>query len=260
MFVDGIVMGPTYCAYQDCESDLLNARGGAFCPVHEKDYGNQYQVVNCHRNRVIGTQACQQHKKEWDKYVQNRSPGALAGVRRMVRQPAENLEWLPTAIQHNAHPHDGPVVLSEIQNKNYFGPNCFYCIETVCAPCGTVIAWTKFARSESPTNIMKFLNSIYPTKQSRPAYICIDKACTVLRHIVSNNAYNDWFTTTHFIVDSYHYTNHKATDILCHTWCNPAPDDDSAPNLIIPRTDKNGIHRQESNIIVIFLLTQSIGL
>jgi hypothetical protein len=26
--VDGIVMGPTHCAYEDCENELLNARGG----------------------------------------------------------------------------------------------------------------------------------------------------------------------------------------------------------------------------------------
>ncbi|KAF8867449.1 hypothetical protein CPB84DRAFT_1698924, partial [Gymnopilus junonius] len=60
-----------------------------------------------------------------------------------------------------------------------------------------------------------------------PAYICIDKACSVLKHIVANRVYEDWFKTTCFIVDSYHYTNHKATDSICHTWCNPAPNVDS---------------------------------
>src|SRR6266498_995200 len=115
-----------------------------------------------------------------------------------------------------------------------------YCVETICAPCGTVIAWTKFDRSESPTNIMKFLNRIYPTEESQPAYFCIDKACTVLKHIVTNNAYQDWSQTTCFVVDSYHYINHKATNNICHTWCNPAPTDGSAPNLVIPTTNKHG--------------------
>ena len=40
--------------------------------------------------------------------MQNRSPGALAGVRRMLRHSAENLEWLPH-IQRDSLPHDGPV-------------------------------------------------------------------------------------------------------------------------------------------------------
>ena len=38
---------------------------------------------------------------------------------------------------------------------------------------------------------MIFLNSIYPTKESQPAYICIDKACTVLKFIINNGAYPD---------------------------------------------------------------------
>ncbi|PPQ92906.1 LOW QUALITY PROTEIN: hypothetical protein CVT25_009044 [Psilocybe cyanescens] len=39
--IDGIVMGPTHCAYQNCESDLLNACGGSFCPIHEREYENK---------------------------------------------------------------------------------------------------------------------------------------------------------------------------------------------------------------------------
>ena len=43
------------------------------------------------------------------------------------------------------------------------------------------------------------------------------------------------------IVDSYHYTNHKTTDFLCRRWCNPAPTDGSAPNLVIVEHDNDGI-------------------
>ena len=68
---------------------------------------------------------------------------------------------------------------------HYFGPSKFYCVETICASCGVVIAWTKFDKSESPTNILKFLESVYPTEESQPAYICIDKACQVLQTAVS---------------------------------------------------------------------------
>ena len=236
--VDGIVMRPTHCAFHNCESELLNARGGSFCAIHEREYGSKCRVVGCNNNKVHPTQACHQHKSEWDKHIHNRSPGALAGVRRMLRRPGENVEWLPS-LQQNSLPHDGPVP-PDRENKHYFSPNRFYCVETVCAPCGTVIAWTKFAKSESPTKIMDFLNNIYSTKESRPAYICIDKACTVLKFIVNNGSYADWFETTRFVVDSYHYINHKATDNICRTWCNPTPSDGSAPNLVVPTTDKNG--------------------
>jgi len=72
------------------------------------------------------------------------------------------------------------------QRRNYFTPNQFYCIETLCSPCGVVLAWTKFAKAESPTNILTWLGNIYPIPESRPSYIAIDKACQVVRTAVQS--------------------------------------------------------------------------
>ena len=119
-------------------------------------------------------------------------------------------------------------------------PQRFYCVETICAPCGVVIAWAKFAKAESPTNILHFLQTVYPIKESRPDYICIDKACLVLCTIRANGSWQEWKQTSQFIVDSYHYTNHQATDDLCHTWCNPAPLNGSAPNLVVVERNSQG--------------------
>ena len=137
-------------------------------------------------------------------------------------------------------PHDEPQ--PEIQRpKNYFSPGRFYCVETICAPCGAVIAWTKFDKSESETQILKFLESVYPTEESRPDYICTDKACRVLCTAISNGSWDRiWKKTTRFIVDSYHYINHQTDDYLCRKWCNPAPLNGSAPNLVIATTDNHG--------------------
>ena len=127
------------------------------------------------------------------------------------------------------------------QGKSYFSPARFYCVETLCAPCGTVIAWTKFDKAESPTNILNFLETVYPNEESRPQYICIDKACLVLRTAIANGSWEEiWTKTSRFIVDTYHYTNHRATDILCRSYCNPAPTDGSAPNLVVLAQDKRG--------------------
>jgi hypothetical protein len=109
------------------------------------------------------------------------------------------------------------------------------------APCGVVIAWTKFDKAESPTNILKFLEEVFPTEENRPAYICIDKACQVVRTAVRNRSWQTWKKTTRFIVDSYHYANHRASDELCRKYCNPAPTDGSAPNLVGQKVDKNGV-------------------
>jgi hypothetical protein len=110
----------------------------------------------------------------------------------------------------------------------------------MCLPCGVVTAWTKFATAESPTNILNWLEAVYPTPDMRPNYICIDKACQVLRTAFRHGYLNSWKNTTRFIVDSYHYINHRVQDYLCRTWCNPAPLNGSAPNLVSVETDNSG--------------------
>ena len=104
------------------------------------------------------------------------------------------MPWQPN-IQRHVQPHDQEDA-SEHQRKNYFSPNRFYCVETICAPCGTVIAWTKFAKAESPTHILNFLASVYPTEESRPDYICIDKACLVLHTCITNGSWEEWKKTS----------------------------------------------------------------
>ena len=179
-----------------------------------------------------------QHQAEWTRFKSSSGRQKVSGFRRMLRRPGENLVWQP-ATESNVQPHDED--MPEVQYSNYFTPRRFYCIETICAPCGVVIAWTKFAKSESPTNILDFLKTVYPTKESRPTYICIDKACLLLRHCMNEGSWDMWRKSSRFIVDSYHYINHRVTDFLCRKWCNPAPLDGSAPNLVIVEYDQDGI-------------------
>ena len=140
----------------------------------------------------------------------------------------------------------------------------FYtCVETICAPCDVVIAWAKFANSESPTNILNFLESVYPTEDSRPDYICIDKACLVLQTAIVNGSWDRiWKSSTHFIVDAYHHINHHTTDYLCRKWCNPAPLNGSALNLVVVDTDReeNQYYKQAFNTQVLYLLCKVLKL
>ena len=120
----------------------------------------------------------------------------------------ENLAWQPgqeRVVQH--HDQENPDA-DPPKSKHFFDPAQFYCVETICAPCGVVIAWTKFAKSESTTNILNWLVSVYPTDESRPSYICIDKACMLLQRSITTGSWNRWKQTGQFIVDSYHYNKH----------------------------------------------------
>ncbi|KAF8873104.1 hypothetical protein CPB84DRAFT_1895630 [Gymnopilus junonius] len=106
----------------------------------------------------------------------------------MLQRPAESYSWQPRQRGTTIQCHDAPASDPPLP-ANYFTPGCFYCIETICAPCGVVIAWTKFARSESTTNILNFLGSVYKTEESHPDYVCIDKGCQVLATAVTNGSW-----------------------------------------------------------------------
>jgi len=224
------------CCY-NCTAELLNARGEAFCATHVTQFGNKCCVVDCGNIKVQNTQACPQHQQDWSQHQQARTKSTLAGVHRMINHPNENLPWNPV-VEQEVQPPDEDA--SEVQHKNYFGPAQFYCVQTICAPCGVVIAWTKFEKSESPTKILKFLKDTYPEKDTRPDYICIDKACLVLQTSLANGSWEEWKETSHLIVDFYHYTNHQAGHFICRKYCNPAPLDGSAPNLVIEAETNEG--------------------
>ncbi|KAF8869479.1 hypothetical protein CPB84DRAFT_1818630 [Gymnopilus junonius] len=231
-----------HCAYDNCTEELQNACGGAFCTEHEIAYGTKCCIRTCHNERVARTLACAGHQGAWKKYKQDHSHAAYSGVRRLLQRIEENLPWQQRTTQPAARAHDNHEDDDDPPPRaHFFGSSKFYCVETVCAPCGVVIAWTKFNKSESPTHILNFLQSIFPTRESRLSYVCIDKACRVLRTAIANGTWRTvWRDTTRFIVDAYHYRNHRLTDFLCRKWCNPAPLNGSAPNLVRIAYDKNG--------------------
>jgi hypothetical protein len=240
--IDGIVFGPKHCAFENCTADLENYRTGIFCAQHERSHGHLCHIQNCQNVKVAGTQACQQHRHLWRSHIVRFGHSTLLGIRRMVRRSEEeHLPWLPPP-NHNAQPHDEPAHAAAPGNqpKNYFSASRFYCVETIAGPCGIVQAWTKFAKSESPTNILDFLDRVYPNETSWPDYVCIDKACLLLRHAVASGRWAIWEKTTRFIVDAYHYINHRTTDSVCRKYCNPAPLNGSAPNLVVVENDKFG--------------------
>jgi hypothetical protein len=198
-------------------------------------------MKDCNNPKVLPGHACDQHQDRWYSHIVRYGGQSLLGIRRLLRRSEEeHLPWLPR-INRQVQLHDDDEAAPENPKDNYFVAPRFYCVETICAPCGVVIAWAKFAKSESQTKILQFLESVYPTADVRPNYICIDKGCAVLRTAISNGSWQIWKETTRFIVDSYHYINHRTTDYLCRKWCNPAPLNGSAPNLVLVENDATGI-------------------
>src|ERR1700761_8012461 len=117
--LDGIVMGPTHCAFDNCTADLDNYRGGAFCPEHEIEFGAKCRVRDCQNDKVDSTQACTEHQPQWKKHIQNFTQHSMAGVCRMLQRPDESLPWNPIQRRnHQPHDEDAP----EVKLANFFRP------------------------------------------------------------------------------------------------------------------------------------------
>ncbi|KAF8223493.1 hypothetical protein L208DRAFT_1316501, partial [Tricholoma matsutake] len=49
------------CAFDDCERQLANSRGGVFCEIHQNQLGAQCHIHDCTHLKVAGTKACWSH-------------------------------------------------------------------------------------------------------------------------------------------------------------------------------------------------------
>ncbi|KAF8986413.1 hypothetical protein BDQ17DRAFT_1393674 [Cyathus striatus] len=240
---NGIIMGPRHCAFEDCDQKLENEVNGVFCTEHRILHGHLCHIADCDNYKEPNTKTCIEHDNRWRSHLIRFGHQSLLGIRRILhRTDNERLDWLPPVNHQVAPAHDNPPAANICRNKqeNYFVAPRYYCVETICAPCGIVKAWTKFTKSEGPVQILDFLNKVYTTEESRPSYICIDKACVVLQAALLNGVWEVWSRTSRLIVDSYHYINHRTTNYICRKWCNPAPLNGSAPNLVVVEYDING--------------------
>ncbi|KIJ42404.1 hypothetical protein M422DRAFT_171092 [Sphaerobolus stellatus SS14] len=102
-------------------------------------------------------------------------------------------------------------------------------LEIATALCGVPLTWTKFARAESETNIIAFIEDSWPTPQSRPSYIGLDKGCKTLRTMLNDPTKAALVQLFRMIVPPFHYNGH-ANDPLCVRHCNPRNLHD--PNLV----------------------------
>ena len=71
--MDGIVMGPTHRAFDNCTKPLANAcsRGDSFCRSHQSEFRNHCRVRDCQNRKVGDTMACHAHRNDWYQYTQS---------------------------------------------------------------------------------------------------------------------------------------------------------------------------------------------
>ncbi|KAJ7787216.1 hypothetical protein B0H14DRAFT_3581083, partial [Mycena olivaceomarginata] len=234
--MDGKTIQHRKCALHLCEGplvhlDLVNLCGIIPCgrPVHQPG------ALTCDNQLHIA----------WQQQYNNRfSRLSFPGVQRVIRRQqtaADNGGVIPALRVELGPLGDTP----GDQVVHTFRAKSTYCLQTVQWACGFPIGWGKCYRSESPPQVLAILDRIWlDHPESKPSFVAYDDACSLLRHIVTQDPHSAWLRTTKFVVDAWHYIGHRATDILCRLWCNPAPTNGSQPDLILVEEDANGTKHQ----------------
>ncbi|KAJ7708271.1 hypothetical protein B0H17DRAFT_1156060 [Mycena rosella] len=246
---DGKTIDHKICAVTICKGDLVNYKNGRFCEEH-LDMHDICGIIPCGRPiHSPGALTCddQAHKDWHSQYLDRFSRLSFPGVQRVIRKQ------LGGQSRFNApqtEPGDGPSLRPTLPPLNgvpgaeishTFRARTTYCLQTIQWACECPIGWGKCYTSESSSQVLGFINRVWENHAySKPSFIAYDDACNLLRHIVTQDPHSHWIRTTKFIVDSWHYIGHRATDVLCCLWCNPAPTNGSQPDLVTVEVDDSG--------------------
>ncbi|KAI0749206.1 hypothetical protein C8Q80DRAFT_1100271 [Daedaleopsis nitida] len=245
--MDGKTITHQKCALDNCTKPLVNYRTGRFCQDHI-ELESICGIMPCGEPvHSPGAVTCDSpahrewHKRWQTRFTRTSFPGVQRVIRRQQAQSAESGGHRPS-LQVDLPPL-GEVAGDQVVHT--FRAKMTYCLETIQWACGMPIGWSKCYQAESMTQVFATLNGIWSDEYEdlRPSFIVYDDACNLLRHIVTQDPDNSWIKSTKFIVDAWHYIGHKASDVLCRLWCNPAPRDGSQPDLIRVQTDGHGVAR-----------------
>ncbi|KIJ46651.1 hypothetical protein M422DRAFT_165028 [Sphaerobolus stellatus SS14] len=112
-------------------------------------------------------------------------------------------------------------------------------VQTFQWACGVPIAWGKCYTTESLSQVYELMDDIWKDHpEDQPGFLFYDDACNLVCHMVTSHPESLWLHSTRFIVDAFHYVTHRATDAVCHLWCNPSPIDGSQPDLLISQVNE----------------------
>jgi hypothetical protein len=235
----------------DCRQPLTNYKDGIFCEEH-LHLRNICGIIPCGEPvQFQGAKTCANpshidwHKKWMNHFKRLSYPGVRRVIRRQHIAAEEAIEGgVPNRDVTAPALHVRMPPLQGIPGENVthmFRAGTIYCIMTIQWSCGYPLGWGKCYKSESAPQVLEIMNKMWAVNAaSRPSFMAYDDACDLLRHIVTQDPHSEWLKTTKFIVDAWHYIGHRATDVLCRLWCNPAPTNGSQPDLVLTEQDANG--------------------
>ncbi|KAK7021478.1 hypothetical protein R3P38DRAFT_3317752 [Favolaschia claudopus] len=189
-------------------------RMAASAKIH-MPFANRCGILSCNREiQHPGSVTCDNAAHiAWYKQYKSRFRLSFPGVQRVIRRQQDHGVPGPSTGVRNELAPLGDTPGEQVVHT--FDAGSTYCLQTV--------QWA----------FHDILNCIWANHpDSKPAFIAYDDACSLLRHIVTQDPHSPWLETTKFIVDAFHYIGHLVTDLLCRLWCNPQPLNGSQPDLV----------------------------
>ncbi|GAA6062613.1 hypothetical protein JCM10212_002207 [Sporobolomyces blumeae] len=308
---DGISIGHFLCAMPSCPNPPeKQTRTRRFCPTHVARH-DLCGIVDCDRPRFSShhdasstttNEACDQpnHQHRWIEFSKRRKVVVERGFRRSEPVPhnLNDLEGFRSDLEIKREASGDEEVGDEDDDESVgkvsttmLEPRLTHTwslrraskLQLLVGSCGTPLAWTKFASSETPRLVLDFLADVHSTlveddKQTSnarfPSYIAYDRACDVLREATGSPWSTQPFSSprknkerspsspsstpmrrvrsrpapnlrpppplplflsnSRLIVTGFHQQGHHVEDDLCRYFCDSAPMDGQAPDLIVP--------------------------
>ncbi|KAF7344089.1 hypothetical protein MVEN_01698600 [Mycena venus] len=187
--MDGKNIQHRKCALDLCQRPLLNYRDGRFCEVH-LDLRDICGIIPCGRPvREAGAVTCNdQAHMDWYRQYHNRfSRLSFPGVRRVIRRQQERGDNSTAPALRVELPALGDLPGDQVVHT--FKAGSTYCLQTIQWACGYPIGWGKCYRSESESQVLGIMDRIWADHpDSRPSFLAYDNACSLLRHIVTQDS------------------------------------------------------------------------
>ncbi|GAA5961222.1 hypothetical protein JCM3765_002873 [Sporobolomyces pararoseus] len=268
---DGITIGHFLCAAPSCSNPpLKQTRKSRFCEIHRK-YHKVCGIVGCDnpiapavRNKLASEACCdREHTALWEKFVRRREAVKSRG---WIAPNAYKSGTSLASMEYCESEHEREEVSSSSTEEvnTTWSLRRVSKVQLLVGSCGTPLAWSKFSNGESPRNVLRFLTLVHAqlalipetsTHPLFPSYIAYDRACDVLREAVlssTSSIFQNPFETprkrrrnapaplpsflesSRIVVTGFHQQCHSASDEICKQFCNSAPLDGSAPDLVTP--------------------------
>ncbi|GAA6024836.1 hypothetical protein JCM10207_000631 [Rhodosporidiobolus poonsookiae] len=278
---DGIALGHPLCAYPACPNPPeAHRRSRRFCSAHSAQHG----VCGVHGcgaavslyldadGRV--SEACDDagHRAMWERWNRRREAVREGGWRGRGRQgryavPRVEEEGSETGDEQEEE-EEGEEKKPQLASDSDLGEDSLEnatktekvmttwslrrttTLQLLVAACGTPLAFTTFSAGETTSALVAFLSSAHAqlpiaSPPAFPSYIAYDRACAVLRHILSPSpspspssapprSLPPFLRTTRLVLTAFHRRAHPASDRMCRALCDPAPLDGRAEDLVVP--------------------------